>query len=376
MPAHLKDAFRETGIRTHILHTFQSRIIMKEKENKAAKSADIKFRNLIDLHVHLDGSLPMHTARRLMTEEENASLSDAALHTLLSVPEDCRSLNDYLARFDFPLHLLQTPEAAAICTEDVLTEQKKQGLIYTELRFAPQSLTRKGYTQKEILEGALAGLNHFLSGQDGSDAPLHASLILCAMRGSGNEKENLRTLELAAEFLSRGVCGFDLAGAEALFPTENYEDLFRTAREMQVPFTIHAGEAAGPGSIRSALSFGAARIGHGIRCTEDPALMDLLAARGIPLEICPTSNLNTRIFPDLSVYPLRKLMDAGIRITINTDNMAVSDTTEPREFAGIAAALELTEAECRSFLMNAAEAAFAPQKEKERLMALLTSTAL
>lgn len=330
----------------------------------------------IDLHVHLDGSLPYETVHKLMQKEGMPVKTDAELRPLLSVPEDCRDLNEYLEKFDFPLQLMQSAENIETIVYDLLTEQRAEGLVYTEIRFAPQFHCQKGLSQEEVVQAAIAGLHRFEKEQfhcacAGTTPELHAGLILCAMRGADNHEANMETVEIAAKYLGQGVVALDLAGAEALFPTRNFEDIFARARALEVPFTIHAGEADGPDSIHTALSFGARRIGHGVRALEDPALVKELAEKGTPLECCPTSNLNTKMFPDMAHYPIRTLLEAGVKATVNTDNMTVSATTEPKEYGKLEQALGLTEAEEKQLLLNAAEAIFGSEEEKTRLRQLV-----
>ena len=177
------------------------------------------------------------------------------------------------------------------------------------------------------------------------------------MRGK-NCTANMETVLTAARFLGKGVVAADLAGAEGLYPTRDFGEEFALARRLGVPFTIHAGEADGPESIWKALEFGAVRIGHGVRAVEDEALMRELAQRGIPLEMCPTSNLQTRAVNSLTDYPLRNFLDRGIRVTVNSDNMTVSDTWAGKEFALLSREYGLTEEEAVKLLKNAKEAAF------------------
>lgn len=314
---------------------------------------------LIDLHVHLDGSIPLKTAHELAERQGFPLYSEAELRRRMVAPPDCRDLNEYLAVFDYPLTLIQTEEAIEYAVYAFLKELADQGLTAAEPRFAPLQLTRGGLTQQQALEAALRGRARFLSSQDNVGG-LRAAFILCAMRGAGeaNEKANFETIELAKTYLGKGVCAADLAGAEALFPTEDYQSLFARAAVLGVPYTIHAGEAAGPDSIRAALSFGARRIGHGVRCLEDPALVQELAEAQIPLELCPTSNLHTRIFEKMEDFPIRTLLKCGVCITVNTDNMTVSDTTLAQEYARITEALGLTEAELSVLEKNAERAQF------------------
>ena len=183
-------------------------------------------------------------------------------------------------------------------------------------------------------------------------------LILCCMRGANNQTMNLETLEAAEKYMGKGVVALDLAGAEALFPTENFEELFRKAGKKGIPFTIHAGEAAGPESIWKALEFGASRIGHGVRCLEDKVLVQRLAQDQIPLELCPTSNMNTKVFDNITRYPIMRFLDEGIKVIINTDNMTVSNTTLRKEFQLVSDTFRLNKTEIERLMKNAAESIF------------------
>ena len=148
------------------------------------------------------------------------------------------------------------------------------------------------------------------------------------------------------------IAGVDLAGAEALYPTESFSDVFDLAKELKVPFTIHAGEAAGSESIWAAIKLGAKRIGHGVAAIKDEKLMEYLAENGIVLECCPTSNLNTKIFNDYAELPIKEFLERGIKVTVNTDNMTVSNTDIIREFEALTA-VGLTDGEKRQLLKNA-----------------------
>lgn len=314
---------------------------------------------LIDLHLHLDGSLSLDSVRELarmqgIAVEEN----DEKLLARLQVGPDCKDLNEYLEKFDFPCSLLQTREAITRSVSNLTKELARQGLLYAEIRFAPQLHTLQGLTQAQVVEAAAAGLK---------DSGVKANLILCCMRGDHNREQNLETVRVAAAYLGRGVCAVDLAGAEALFPTRDFGELFRLAAESGVPYTIHAGEADGPESVTTALDFGARRIGHGVRSLEDGGLTARLAAEGIPLELCPTSNLNTSIFPDIHHYPLLRLMEAGVKVTVNTDNMTVSGVTLQSEWEKLVQTFGLTGTQIRALEQNAVDASFADPETKEWL---------
>lgn len=295
---------------------------------------------MIDLHLHLDGSLPISCVREL-AELQHLPLP-ANLEAELRVPSDCRDLNQYLACFQLPVSLLQSAGALRLAASALAKELRAQELSYAEVRFAPQLHTEQGLSQEGAIEAVCQGF-------EGYDI----QTILCCMRG-GTREENLLTVELAAKWLGHGVCAADLAGAEALFPTGGYGEIFRRAKALGVPFTIHAGEAAGPESIRAALDMGASRIGHGVRAVEDEALMAELAERQIPLELCFTSNLQTRAVAPAAAFPLREFLRRGIAATVNTDNMTVSGTNLRLEYER----LGLTEEEKRIVEANALRAAF------------------
>ena len=311
---------------------------------------------LIDLHLHLDGSLSIESVKELAKLQNIViPFDDTELMHRLQVSDDCRDLNEYLEKFDFPLTLLQTKAGIETAVFNLAQELKNQGLLYAEIRFAPQLHMQKGLTQTEVVEAAIKGLNR---------SDFHANLILCCMRGDQNHEENLENIRVAKHFLGKGICAVDLAGAEALYPTCNFKDLFELASNLQVPYTIHAGEADGPQSVYTALDFGAKRIGHGVRSIEDLNLMKQLAQNEIPLELCPTSNLNTNIFAQLDDYPLRQLMNAGIKATINTDNTTVSGTSLNKEFQNLIHTFNLTEAELLVLVQNAVFASFADKETK------------
>lgn len=324
---------------------------------------------LIDLHIHLDGSLSTATVKKLAAIQNiNIAEDDTALLSKLQVSKGCRDLNEYLEKFDFPLTLMQT----RLCLEEsiyaLLKEQKEQGLIYSEIRFAPQLHIKNGLSQKEVVEAVLKGLQRAKE-----DFNMDCGIILCCMRGADNSL-NEDTLYVAHHMMKsqKSVVAVDLAGAEKLFPTSDYETLFAQAKNLGLPFTIHAGEADGPESIWKALELGASRIGHGIRAVEDESLIKELSKRKIPLEICPTSNLNTRVSDNIEEYPVMKLIDAGVLVTINTDNMTVSGTTLADEFNLIKNVFSLSDKDILRLLVNSAEAVFPnPHMENEFKMKLI-----
>lgn len=311
----------------------------------------------IDLHLHLDGSLSADTLLRLAGKDHIELPADTAegLRPYLTAEIDCESLNKYLERFKLPLAILQTAENLRIAAYDLGMELRERGLDYAEVRFAPQLHTEKGLTQEETVRAVLEGLRQVT---EESREGIGLKAILCCMRGDKSHAANMETVRVASEYLGRGVAAADLAGAEGLYPTGDFEEEFTLARKLSVPFTIHAGEADGPESIWSALKFGAVRIGHGVRAIEDEELMKELAGTGVVLEMCPSSNLQTKAVRRISDYPLREYLKRGIKVTVNSDNMTVSDTWVGREFDLLSREYALTEDEAEQLLMNAKEAIF------------------
>ena len=325
---------------------------------------------LIDLHVHLDGSIPLPAAAQLAAEAR-LDLSLAELQEKMQVPDHCQDLNQYLATFELPLKLMQSAQGIRTVARAFHEQLDTEGILYAEPRFALGSLTAEGLSQQEVLEAALAGRADFYA--EHPQSALHTAYIICAMRGTGKElkHKNEESIDLAAAYLGNGVVAADLAGAEALFATEIFSSLFAEAQRKDVPFTIHAGEAAGPESIKAALRLGAERIGHGVRSLEDTGVIQDLKAAKVALEICPTSNLQTRIFESIECFPLEQLLDAGLTVTINTDNMTVSNTTLSREFELLQQHCSLDKNTARELAENAARAVFSDSSEKDRLLAHL-----
>lgn len=319
---------------------------------------------MIDLHLHLDGSLDpadMTELARLSKATLPVTNTDE-IQKLMMVEPGCTNLGEYLEKFDLPIQVLQTKESFEYAVYRLILRLRSQGLCYAEIRFAPQFHMRLGLTQREVVEAAVAGLQ---KGTKESGMP--AQLILCCMRGEQNHAENVTTVEIAEEFLKKGVCAVDLAGNEATYPTEEFADLFDMARERKIPVTIHAGEAAGAESVQQAIEAGALRIGHGTHAIEDVQLFEKLRERRIPLELCYTSNLQTRAVDIPENYPIKTFLDNGIVVTVNTDNMTVSGTNLKKEYQLLEKQFALKTDELQVFAENAAEAAFLSEEEKNRL---------
>ena len=321
---------------------------------------------MIDLHCHLDGAITVLAAKKL-AEIQNIRLpfeNDEELESLLSVPESCESLTEFLKCFALPLTLLQTKEGITEAVKLILDEKAEEGMKYIELRFAPQLHCERGLSQEDAVLAALEGLK---------GSKVHCNLILCCMRGEKLTEKNLETVRLAKKYLVEdgGVVALDLAGAEALFKTENFALEFGEAKKLGVPFTIHAGEADGWQSVKTALDFGAVRIGHGVRAWQNEDLLKYIEENDIVLEMCPNSNRQTKAVEDMSVYPLRKFLEMGIKVTVNTDDPAICRTTLQKEFEFLRKNYGLTKAEEKKLLLNAIDAAFTTEENKEKLRNLI-----
>ena len=319
--------------------------------------------NLVELHIHLDGALSIDNCKKLAAIQNiDIPSDDNVIREMMEVPPGCRDLNEFLTKFDFSCSLLQTAIGIKEAVKNLADELVNQGLIYAEIRFAPQFHLTKGLTQDEVVAAAIDGLN---------ESSLKGNLILCCMRNDSNEEANLETVKVAKKYLGNGVCAIDLAGAEGLFKTKNFEIIFAYASKLGVPFTIHAGEADGPQSVYDAISFGAKRIGHGVRAAEDPELIKLIKEKNITLEVCPTSNICTSIYEKISDMPIKQFMDEEINITINTDDPTVCNVKLKDELINVTKNFNLTYDDIIKLQLNAINASFADQETKDEIIKII-----
>ena len=319
---------------------------------------------LIELHLHLDGSLSLKSAREL-AKIEGVALpeSDAELKRLLTLDPGSKDLNDYLTKFDLPAKLLQSPAAIELAMFNLCNELTEIGVIYGEIKFAPQLHGQKGMTQEEAIQAAIRGMQK---------SNMKGSIIVACMRsGADNHEANFETVRLAKKYLGKGVCATDLAGAESAFPNELYAEEFKLARELGVPFTMHSGEALGAQSVDLALDYGASRIGHGVRSLEDPAVIKRLVENKITLEVCPKSNIDTCIFNDFDEVPIQKFRELGVLVALSSDDDAVSDTNIRLEYENIARVNNYTNKEIKELMLNGANAVFADEATKAELRKII-----
>ena len=299
----------------------------------------------VELHLHLDGSIRPSTISEIL----NINLEEAK--KLSTIETKCASLKEYLTKFDIPLKIMQTKENLERVAFELAQDLQKDDVIYAEIRFAPNKHLKSGLTLDEVVT-------------------IKTNLILCMMRGDSYE-QNLKVIKLAKKYLNHGVVAIDLAGSEASYPVNLYQELFEIAQKENIPFTIHAGEADGPLSVINAINLGAKRIGHGVRAIESEKALKLIKEKNITLEVCPKSNLDTNMYEKLSNHPIKKLYDMGLLVTINTDNRTVSNTNLTKSYQDLQEVFSFTKQDFLKMNENALQSAFLNQDEIEELLALL-----
>lgn len=311
----------------------------------------------IDLHCHLDGSMTLQSIRELLDRE--VQLSE------VQVPDDCKSLTEYLTKFDLPLECIQTREGLKKAAKDFLLDLQKDNVKYVEARFAPQLSRHQGLNCKKVMEAVLDGLEEAKAG-----CGIEYQVIVCIMRHH-DEETNLRMLKECREFLGEGLGAIDLAGDESGFPTKNFYNLFEAAKKMDYPFTIHAGECGDVNSILAAAEWGAKRIGHGIAMMGNPEVQEICRRKHIGVEMCPISNYQTKAVKPGETYPIREFAKAGVMVTVNTDNRLVSNTSIAKEMSFLNENFGITEEELRQYQLNAVDVAFCDDAIKHKLWKML-----
>ncbi|MER6112267.1 adenosine deaminase [Streptomyces hirsutus] len=326
------------------------------------------------LHDHLDGGLRPSTV---------VELADTVGHTLPTTDPDelaawyveaadSGDLVRYIATFEHTLAVMQTREGLLRTAEEYVLDLAADGVVYGEVRYAPELMTKGGLTLPEVVEAVQEGLAAGMAKAAATGTPVRVGTLLCGMRMFDRTRE---TADLVVAFRDAGVVGFDIAGAEDGFPAADHLDAFEHLRRESVPFTIHAGEAHGLPSIHQAVQLcGAQRIGHGVRITEDIVdgklgrLAGWVRDRRIALEMCPTSNLQTGAAGSIATHPITALKDLGFRVTLNTDNRLVSGTTMTREMSLLVEQAGWTVEDLRTVTVNAVKSAFLPFDERNALL--------
>jgi adenosine deaminase len=317
-----------------------------------------------DLHVHLDGSLRPETMIELAREYGVTMPAWDAdeLREYMHV-QDARNLVDYLARFDTTLSVMQTSEALERIAYELAEDAARENVRYMEVRYSPVLNIQGGLTLNQAVEAPLRGLR-----RAEQDYGIKTGVIICGLRNM-SPHTSMELAELTVQQHHRGVIAFDLAGAEENNPAKKHREAFYHVVNANVAATIHAGEAYGPESIHQALHYcNANRIGHGTRLFEDPELMQYVNDFRIPLEICVTSNVQTRAVADFKDHPVRLYYDEGLVVTLNTDNRLMSATTVTEEFWRVHQHLGFTWDELCDVAVMGFESSFMPYQEKVALV--------
>jgi len=321
---------------------------------------------LVELHRHLDGNVRIETVLDLCRQHglELPAWTVEGLRPHVQILEREPSLVHFIAKFELLRRAMVDYDAVRRIVRENLEDAAREGIDYIELRFSPYFMSEThGLDPFGVVDAVCDAL------EEGRGAiPVKAKLIGIIARNYGPE---IGRVELAAAIRGRerGIVALDLAGDEAGYPGELFVRHFQEAREAGLHTIAHAGEAAGAESVRQAvLGLGAERIGHGIRAIEDPAVLDLLIERGIPLEVCPTSNLHTSTVPDYRSHPLPALLRRGIRCTLNTDDPSISGLDLAHEYRVASEELGLSAAEIRRLQETAVEAAFLTPEERAALL--------
>ncbi len=334
---------------------------------------DIRAIPKVLLHDHLDGGLRPATVIDLAADLGHALPTTDVddLQEWFTGGAARRNLELYLETFAHTVGVMQTRDGlervATECAEDLASD----GVVYAEVRFAPELYTRNGLSMDQVLEAILAGFE-----RGSSDRAITVNAICCAMRET---PDSVSVAELTVRHRDQGVVGFDLAGPEHGYPPDDHLDAFQLMHRANHHITIHAGEGYGLPSIWKAIQWcGAERLGHGIRIVDDidrsgsePGLGDLAAYvrdRRIPLEICPTSNVHSGAARSLADHPIDLLDRLGFRVTVNTDNRLMSDTSVSLELVRLVETFGYGWPELERFTLNAAKSAFAPHPERLTLI--------
>ena len=320
-------------------------------------------RNKIDLHLHIDGSAKPETvyelARKYRVEPE-CHMTLEEIRRSMTIPTGEYD-PDFLT-FQPPLRVMQTAEGLSRITRELVERLEAEDLIYAELRFAPQYHLEGGMTQEDAVLAAISGLKQGLA----VCKTLKAALILCAMNHcdpAANHAENVETVQLAKKYLGQGVCGVDLAGYEERML--EYADLFSLARELGIPATTHSEFTVG-----EALAYNTTRIGHGYQAALLPELTEAVIRKGITLEMCPDSSLSYDYgLSGDSTHPLYMLYQKGARVTVNTDNLTVLDTSLENEYE-LCRKMGFTDEDIVRMNNDAIEASFADEVTKQKLLAV------
>jgi adenosine deaminase len=316
-----------------------------------------------ELHLHLDGSVRPRTVLEL-ARQGGVPLPTGDLEKLkdfLQATDSTSSLVEYIKYFELPIAVLQSVPALERATYELCEDLKNDNVRYAEIRYGPWLHVQQGLSLTDVIRAVLGG---WTAGRKAFG--LEGGIIVTALRDMP-PAQNVALAQVAGRFVNEGVVGFDLAGDEAGHPPILHQDAFRVAHSLGLNITIHAGEAAGPESVRQAISMGAVRLGHGVRAQEDAEVVAMIREEGIQLDTAPTSNAQTKAVRRLDQHPLRRFHEQGIKVTISTDSRTVSDITLTDEFVTVTRVLGCSRAQVWAMNMQALDGGFADEVTRTRL---------
>ncbi len=315
----------------------------------------------VELHLHLDCSLSYKVVKQI-----NPAVTKEEYDQAFVAPPKCTDLADYLTRAVKGFELMQTREQLRLVTLDLFEQLKNDHVIYAEIRFAPLLHIAKGLKPEEVVQAVNEAVEEGIK-----TTGIEAGLIVCTLRHF-NEEQSMITVQLAEQFKGTRVLGFDIAGDEAGFPVTAHIKAYQFARAHGIPCTAHAGEARGPESVWETLEhFGPSRIGHGVRSAEDVKLLDYLKEKDIHLEVCPTSNVQTNIYPSIREHAADRIFRHGVSMSINTDTRTVTPVTLSSEYAALEAVFGWDKARFLQCNLEGIRHAFVSPDKKEIIRARL-----
>lgn len=320
-----------------------------------------------ELHTHLDGAMRLETMLELAADQDKTQLIPAdsveGLSQALEKIDDSRDLREYLSWFRYTIPLMQSAESLYRVAFEMAEDFARENVRYLEVRYGPILHAEEGLSLAAVNDAVLDGL-----AAAEQEYGIKTSVIICGLRDRF-ESASLRQAELAVEFRHQGVVAFDLAGAEAGNPPKQHLSAFYYARNHLLNLTIHAGESWGPDSIRQALFYcGAHRIGHGITLAQDEELLRYIVDHQIPLEICPTSNVQTRVVESFASHPINHLVNAGVPVTVSTDSRLFSRTSTTEELYRVHTRCGISAPQLREIALNGFRYAFLPWDQRQILL--------
>ena len=318
-----------------------------------------------ELHCHLDGSVRPRTVLELARGQgvELPTTNLPKLTRLMQAGKRTRNLGDYLRIFDLTLAVMQQKEALYRTAYELVEDCAAENVRHLEVRYSPILHRKKRLPFEDIVDPVIAGLR-----DAGAKHDMSTGVIICGIRSMA-PRVSMALAELAVAYKGRGVLAFDLAGQERDYPAKAHRGAFQLILEHNINSTVHGGEAFGAASIAQALHYcGAHRIGHGTRLREDPDLMRYVRDHRVPLEMCLSSNIQTRAVKRIQDHPCGDYFRQGLRVTLNTDNRLMSATTLSEEIALAARAFRFSPYEVKRIILNGFKSAFLPYPQKARLL--------